>query len=423
MVSKKLVSYIKSSLEKGFSNDEIMKKLQDKGYSKTAINAAFSTNPQKKSFNPKYLIIGVTAVIVIAIVVLLVLYLPKNEPEKSSAPKTEGTNIQPGTEVKQEIPPQSEETKAVNVQEVMDGYKEECLKDYKKRVHLICEAFIESNISKCEQATSKMEIEKCKGSFYTSKAFLSNDISQCENIKEEYAHDYYIFCKGAINKDISICQGDPDCIAQMTQDISKCEEEKDPLLREDCKNIVLITLAQLNDDDSFCDMINDRENKEVCIGYINKVSCMTYSEEICSDLAYLYAFEMTREAGLCDKIVNQTVKTECLDVFYSNNNECEKINELSVRNGCYSRRDYQNYFSGVRKKDKGICESITNYEIKKACMSVIDNNLKLCKSVQEPQFKLFCLTQFAEETGDVSLCNEMADEEGIQRCRISLGIA
>jgi hypothetical protein len=196
-MADKLSEWIKEGLSKGYSIDELRKKLSEKGYSRKEIDKAL----EKKRF---------PWAITLVIISIIILSISLNSSRLI-------------------FPAEKNETK----QACIDYYNWECTSYFAK------------------------SIESCKGNetciqlYNLRQALISNDTGICD--KMEIRKDY---CRNLINKDSKDCEfiGEElkeECIALHSRDAEKCMAIEDPRARGSC-------LIFATDNKKYCPLMTEK---------------------------------------------------------------------------------------------------------------------------------------------------------------------
>jgi hypothetical protein len=246
MVNERISDWIKEGLKKGYTKEQLKKKLIEKGYSENEINKAVS-KPGKN-----IIIISVVVIVVIAAIFAYIRI----------------TKAGPLALLQKEL--------------------EECRKD---------------NIETCLAFTSQGNAAKFHDSYYLGKAARENNISICNYLSTNYSIE---FCRDYINenlgqcdklngssykkcallmssrKNISLCNDINEvsskgiCFALATQDSSYCAKAADDKCYFGYYGKAYISTS----DEEYCGKIDNPEYKGCCMELksLNTESCLKESE-------------------------------------------------------------------------------------------------------------------------------------------------
>ena len=157
------------------------------------------------------------------------------------------------------------------------------------------------------------------------------------------------------------------------------------------KDICYIMSAQLGDNDSVCEKIQDQQNKNECY-----------------ETAALYL----EDPLICRKIDNRFEMDGCLAGVSFNKRDpsvCEEIGGSDWKNLCYCRSRTER----DQCDDISICNVIDNQELKDDCYDDVahqQGNLSICDNIQEQRSKDYCYAYVSIQVQDPSVCEKIRDK-------------
>jgi len=243
MVDERISKWIDEALKKGYTKEELRKKLIEKGYSESEIKSSLDNKPPKK-----VLIIG--AMIIILAVGIIIIFSIISEKAKKS--------------------------------EILDEIKKEA-EECAKTAPLPCMAFTESGLDLGEDYSAL---------YYYGKAARTNDANWCYFIGGNFSIS---MCKAYVQKDSSFCgtlneqtknycnilissrdnaqscyslSKNSDrltCLMLSTQNSSYCETAA----LEECNDVSSIKSFLLTENKKYCEEIANPKYKECCLAIKN----------------------------------------------------------------------------------------------------------------------------------------------------------
>ncbi|MDD5639601.1 MAG: hypothetical protein PHR47_02240 [Candidatus Pacebacteria bacterium] len=137
------------------------------------------------------------------------------------------------------------------------------------------------------------------------------------------------------------------------------------------KNSILMNLASITKNPSFCDNVGDSIYRDTC--YFN--------------------FALHEENSfVCDKMEKDLVKNLCRAIAKRDAMLCSQVNQLEARDACYLN------INGF-KPDISICPRIENETDKDACFSFVAksrNDIVICENIKNDKIKEDCKNNISE---------------------------
>lgn len=155
--------------------------------------------------------------------------------------------------------------------------------------------------------------------------------------------------------------------AKDVQDISLCAKIEDLNIKSEC----MLKLASDLDQLDVCNEIPAGYYQNECF---RRFSISEEDVAICDTIAidefrsfgissrdecYLSVFNVTRDAGICEKISLQYIKDDCFEAAAKNNSDVEWCRKISESRD----RDYCIYNVAIALNDKSLCESIEYVDV------------------------------------------------------------
>ncbi len=336
----------------------------------------FSIEPKKPI--KKYIILS-SIIALLIIIILIFTLIPKEEPELELKDLTEA-----------ELAKFIEEQVAICVKENQD-YR--------------CLAYATNNEKYCGKIENINKRNECF-------AEITKDSKYCQEIESE---DKKNRCFAKVMNNPSYCEKIQDsskkynCLTLLTQDISYCENLKDDTDRyicyasiddpDNCNNIPDLDyknncLAEINLDSSYCDPITDIKLREDCLEITtDKEGCLKLPTINCYDEVYVMVASLREDFSYCDKVQYP-------------------VNQID----CQAQLQYHFLDKGMNTMNITACNKIEDPDAKNACISVVNKDLEMCKSVEKDEIKFFCILQFIEFLHQPELCNELTELEPLNDC-------
>ena len=241
MANKEIVDYIKNELKKSFSLGRIKKKLVETGYTKDVVESAakkaVSEAPPTKlrrGIGGKYVIILLVILVALAGTLYLLTKIPKEDVGEEE-----------------------------NISQCIEGNEDRS-----------CMALAMDDISFCKKPDmDEKEKERCSDYYYERAAFKKEDSLLCGKVVNSTRR---LLCEAVVNKDSSKCENADDkdfsvwCGSVIARDINSCNGIKKTYLKVNCKDTINFIIAYTNQNISFCKEIRDSFTKNICLALLNQ---------------------------------------------------------------------------------------------------------------------------------------------------------
>ena len=423
MINKEVKDYIKKELDKGFSLEKIKDKLKQAGYSKEDIEinipktgkkqektkdnkeemsetevsdhaqkSSISDKPQEeikeektekiktKKNSPKLILIIILLISImigISIITFNLIDKKNNQIEQpESVPEPEKIIVKDEFEIFYENI-YNMEFEHCNSRDDIYFIKDFALEEQK------CLAYVTDNIALCDKLIeSKNDLENrdwCIDGYYLFK---------------KAAFEKEFLCEEMIHEDAKLL-----CQAIKSKDQSKCNTIQEEIMK--------ICISITSEQDS-CNGLSEREQKD-CKNAFFLFSTLDQKDiDLCQNL-------METDERLCKAIISKD-KSNCkCDLVSKQEAFCrDKATEKAEKRTQEERQfheDHDNFEKGSNKRDISYCEKIFDQDVKDACISIINNDLELCKQTKNGYSKFSCIVQIGEIRKDLSVCNFLSAEE------------
>ena len=319
MVNLRLVHYIEKELEKDFSRENITKVLVKNGYKEEEVQECFKYLDDKKEDkhvevissekildkvkpalphkekNFIMIVVGLV-LIMLAAFVILKLFAADEGPQGVDEPLIEFEPEETG-------PPPLD---TLNDEELFALYFDSCVLDYLEDADDVCISLALRDASNCLS-------EECRGDYFLYTAIAYNDKSRCQKIPDETLRQA---CHVKFDGDPSKCnflEGDDRkyCEAWVSADSSLCQSLPGTLT-EECTNDLRIYDAMISNDQEKCQLLSDPDMMSLCLAHITGDESFCADQDFCRDEANFAYAHVKRNATLCEPIVNQTFKQQCI---------------------------------------------------------------------------------------------------------------
>ncbi|MFH1642953.1 MAG: hypothetical protein ABIC04_08725 [Nanoarchaeota archaeon] len=363
MAKKEVIDYVKKELGKGFSLEKVKKKLKEVGYSQDDIDgsAVAATERKKLYFSKKVLFISILAVVIIVLATFSLKVDVESDGIKISPIQEDSGEGITETPKAVESPVEPE----TDYEKMYQDEFEKCVDKSLSSREYKCISRVTGNLSLCDAYLLENRSDKrdsCIDNYYLTRCFVDGNCL-CDKTTGK---DAKIVCEAFRNKNSEICDSCEDfhwattCKAMLSENLDICEVEGE-VHERDCKDSVLEILATRN-----------------------------------------------KNISLCNNIVDNHYKIQCKALAESNPEICTEItNKLCMQDGT-KVVDEQRLNDGANGKNIEICKKIIDENIRNSCISVVKNDLQLCKSVKNDDYKFYCLIQLGESLNKYEqICNEL----------------
>jgi hypothetical protein len=225
-----------------------------------------------------------------------------------------------------------------------------------------CWAFLEKDISYCDELENVEDLQECYLLFNRLKAVEENDVSYIDALEfEENKEAWKEFVKGTLNCDTLDTESKTYCLAGTEADLSYCEDISGDVGKADCKNEVGIILAAKTENVEICDELSSEWIGDFCKAWI------TGKKEACIN-------EKTEpDRGV---ILKQMASEN------DNENLCYAIKQTKERELCILEM--------AVNKDYSLCDELATDDFKEACSSVKEKDLEKCQKVEDSVARSLC---------------------------------
>ena len=267
------------------------------------------------------------------------------------------------------------------------------------------------------------------------RLYIKNE-TRIAGYSKETSSDY----EEVYQEELEKCLNDPEihqCVAYVTDDLSLCnkwvELDNDAVERDWCfdraflfKKIALENIypcdkmmhgstklmcnAIKTGEKSDCDSIEEGALKGLCNSMIsNRESCgglTSEDKEGCQELFKLCSALKQNKMEMCELLGSNRLKITCKALISNDPEICKNIKSCEDEAGLNAQRriDGKNLDIGANHRNLSQCKKIVDKDIKNSCISVVNNDLELCKQVKNEYTKLYCIVQIAEIRNNFNLC-------------------
>lgn len=369
MVDKKLISYIKTQLNSGYSLQAIESNLLKNGYPQGLVKEAVSEiyNP-RKGLSPKFFIIGLSVILAIAAVSSLSYFFITSNDASSTLSLDIGCSKSA----------------------VLSGEILSCVDSFEgsgKHDLVIKHEIINSDTNKIiSLATGELSIDAPSES--SSSLLIPGDISSGKYILRLVATSENgkkiattnIFVEPDSKDDDKVEAEDIyEEVVPVTEELSDFTQEKEDEEQgsaeedsiKDSSGVDLAEKAASSETssetfDKFTSVEALDEVKKISVSNPNKAStlCPDFEFESTRDLCYAYIGREAADRSYCDKIVDERTKDSCYSdvaIALFRPEMCKDIEKDNRRDNCY-----MGFVTG-EEKDFSVCESVVNPYLQESC--------------------------------------------------------
>ena len=226
-------------------------------------------------------------------------------------------------------------------------------------------------------------------------------------------------CLGNIKKDSSFCEKIVNKIEAHYCVLSAAPEEADSAFCETLedidKDLCISATAHHKKDAQICKMIEDQSYQNLCLSDVAKESgdvtaCEEITDEFTKEPCMIEVAKVKQDKAVCDKISEEYNKNQCLKgvaVAKQDGTICSEITAESTLELFGNTKDECFREVALANNDKNLCQQVENADVKNWCLASFEKTEESCNKIQDASMKLDCLILVAEETQDVSICENI----------------
>ncbi len=206
--------------------------------------------------------------------------------------------------------------------------------------------------------------------------------------------------------------------------VEGCENLLDLRLQTLCRDNIRLALALRDNSLNTCELISVPEEKANC-----------------RDQVLLATAKQDDDYSVCIEIMNSTLRIRCQEeearhkiTEVTSINDCEKITSRKERNMCFDFFAAKRAVSQLEKEGADACGAISSPETRATCLlenavrlAGSEKNVNPCRELEDQELQTACIRKVREEleinqteasinTGDVTGCEGMTEDEGRQYC-------
>ncbi len=298
-------------------------------------------HPPTVKARPVTAIIFILIVAIGAVAVILFLLGGPKEPSSGATPSPTTTvpiSTPTTTPPKEKPTPKPWENPMININDMIN----DCMATNPTNRAALCYAIIDNDAEYCNNLEDEDNKADCNYDYYLLSAMQDPD--NCEDVTTQ---DGKVLCSVILEGDISKC--DPDsvsgpgmkaimrtgCKAFINRDLSDCDGN------QECINYVSTLIALKENDLSWCkDVKNTEDNpaRDLCQAVLSdqKDLCNKYEKEECYDMVYNSPsiFRGMRDENDCQEVPLEDHKTRCKAVAAKDRSMCDEIEDQEVKKLC-----------------------------------------------------------------------------------------